>query len=416
MGSHRYSLGFSGDTFVTWTSLDFQPYFTAIASNVGYCWWSHDIGGHFNGFGDSELTTRWHQLGVFSPINRMHSEPNPLISKEPWHHSEEYETVIKKYLNLRYEFLPYIYTMNYRANSKLEPLVQPMYYTHPKCSAAYDVKNQFWFGSELMVAPITEPKDSIDNLSKATVWLPKGKWFDFFNGTRYESRNGRTLDVFRSLEDYPVFAKSGAIIPMMKAKGNNIENSENMEVVVFPGADNEFVLYEDEGEFDNYRNGAFVTTKMEQKFTQVDSSFIINPAEGETELIPSKRTWKISFRGFSENMQIKVLVDDLEITPEITFNSATHTVEISVTANVNQKIVVNLNAENLFADNGNYLERCFDILKQSKISNPTKKRVYEILCGGVHNLHDFIYRINQEISEYYHLSSALKEQVTLTRE
>ena len=83
---------------------------------------------------------------------------------------------------------------------------------------------------------------------------------------------------------------------------------------------------------------------------------------------------------------------------------------------MNQKIVVNLNAENLFADNGNYLERCFDILKQSKISNPTKKRVYEILCGGVHNLHDFIYRINQEISEYYHLSSALKEQVTLTRE
>ena len=416
VGSHRYSLGFSGDTFVTWSSLDFQPYFTSTASNVGYCWWSHDIGGHFHGFGDSELTTRWHQLGVFSPINRMHSEPNPLISKEPWHHSDEYETVIKEYLNLRYKLLPYIYTMNYRTNSELEPLIQPMYYTHPKCSAAYDVKNQFWFGSELMVAPITEPKDSIDNLAKTTVWLPKGKWFDFFNGIRYESQNGRILDVFRSLENYPVFAKSGAIIPMMKVNGNNIENSINMEVVVFPGADNAFVLYEDEGEFDNYKNGAFVTTKMEQKFTLNNSIFTINPAEGDISLIPNKRTWKISFRGFAENMQAKVFVDDAEAAPQITVCHKTHTTAIEICADACQKITISLQAENMFADNGHYLERCFDILKQSKINNPTKKRVYEILRGGVHDLHDFMYRIHQEISEYYHLASALKEQITLTRE
>ena len=73
VGSHRYPIGFSGDTVITWASLDFQPYFTATASNVGYGWWSHDIGGHFFGGKDDELTVRWTQLGVFSPIMRLHS-------------------------------------------------------------------------------------------------------------------------------------------------------------------------------------------------------------------------------------------------------------------------------------------------------------------------------------------------------
>ena len=84
IGSHRYPIGFSGDTHITWESLDFQPYFTATASNAGYGWWSHDIGGHFKGYRDDELATRWVQLGVFSPVNRLHSGLNPFNTKEPW--------------------------------------------------------------------------------------------------------------------------------------------------------------------------------------------------------------------------------------------------------------------------------------------------------------------------------------------
>lgn len=415
VGSHRYSLGFSGDTFITWPSLAFQPYFTATASNIGYCWWSHDIGGHFSGVGDSELATRWRQLGIFSPINRLHSAPNPFISKEPWNQPDGNDLIIKKYLQLRYQLLPYIYTMNYRVEAELEPMIQPMYYTYPKCSAAYDVKNQFWFGSELMVVPITEPKDPFDNLAKTTVWLPRGKWFDFFNGTRYESKSGRTIDIFRSLEDYPVFAKSGAIVPMMQLNGNNIENSENMEVVVFPGADNEFSLYEDEGEFDNYKNGAFVITKMEQKFTPNSAVFTVNSAKGDTSLIPQKRTWKISFRGFAQNMQIKVLVDNLEVPYEVIVDTKTHTTTIVVSAEVCKTITVNLEADNMFADNGNCLDCCYEILKRSKISNKAKENVYNLLKQN-YNLHTLMYNMNHEISEYYHLSCAIKEQLTLTKE
>jgi len=83
-GSHRYPIGFSGDTHITWNSLDFQPYFTANASNIGYTWWSHDIGGHMKGARDEELITRWYQYGVFSPINRLHSSNQRFVGKEPW--------------------------------------------------------------------------------------------------------------------------------------------------------------------------------------------------------------------------------------------------------------------------------------------------------------------------------------------
>lgn len=84
VGSHRYPIGFSGDTVISWESLQFQPYFTNTASNIGYGWWSHDIGGHMLGVRDDELMARWVQYGVFSPINRLHSTDNPFNGKEPW--------------------------------------------------------------------------------------------------------------------------------------------------------------------------------------------------------------------------------------------------------------------------------------------------------------------------------------------
>ena len=132
IGSHRYPIGFSGDTHITWESLDFQPYFTATASNAGYGWWSHDIGGHFKGYRDDELATRWVQLGVFSPVNRLHSGLNPFNTKEPWRFPAAAEQVMTDFLRLRHQLLPYLATMNLRAHAEGEPIVQPMYYDHPE--------------------------------------------------------------------------------------------------------------------------------------------------------------------------------------------------------------------------------------------------------------------------------------------
>ncbi len=113
-GSHRYPIGFSGDTHVTWASLDFQPYFTAAASNIGYGWWSHDIGGHTCGVKDDELEGRWYQYGVFSPIMRLHSTKNEFNGKEPWRFRSDIAEMMKDFLRLRHQLIPYLYTMNYR--------------------------------------------------------------------------------------------------------------------------------------------------------------------------------------------------------------------------------------------------------------------------------------------------------------
>ena len=109
IGSHRYPLGFSGDTKICWEALDFQPYFTSTATNVGYTWWSHDIGGHMGGSKDDELYTRWIQYGLYSPIMRLHSTSNEFMGKEPWKHSFEAETIAVDVLRQRHAMIPYLY-------------------------------------------------------------------------------------------------------------------------------------------------------------------------------------------------------------------------------------------------------------------------------------------------------------------
>ena len=156
-GSHRYPVGFSGDTVISWASLAFQPYFTATASNIGYGWWSHDIGGHMFGGKDDELATRWVQLGVFSPILRLHSGANPFTAKEPWTFEPAARAVMTEHLRLRHRLVPYLHTMNHRAASEGRPLVEPLYHRWPSADEAYDQPNQFLFGSELVVAPLTTP-------------------------------------------------------------------------------------------------------------------------------------------------------------------------------------------------------------------------------------------------------------------
>ncbi|MGO2686713.1 MAG: TIM-barrel domain-containing protein, partial [Enterococcus italicus] len=211
-GSHRYPLGFSGDTIISWESLDFQPYMTVTASNIGYSWWSHDIGGHMLGYKDEELSLRWLQFGVFSPINRLHSSSSAFTSKEPWTYEPTIAGIMKDYLRFRHALLPYLYTANVKTHENGEPLMQPMYYRYPEVDASYRMRNQYFFGSELLVAPITQPMDRQTELGKVAVFLPVGDWFDFFRNCRYEGDT--TITMYRWLNDIPVLAKAGAIVPL----------------------------------------------------------------------------------------------------------------------------------------------------------------------------------------------------------
>ncbi len=171
-GSHRYPVGFSGDTIVTWESLQFQPYFTATASNIGYGWWSHDIGGHMCGYRNEHLEARWYQLGAFSPINRLHSSNSQVMGKEPWNFSAEVRDSMVGSLRLRHMMLPYLYTMNYRAAVRRHAIGGAMYWADPNNPQAYEVPDEFRFGTELLVAPIVSDNDESAQLGSTEAWLP----------------------------------------------------------------------------------------------------------------------------------------------------------------------------------------------------------------------------------------------------
>lgn len=332
-GSHRYPVGFSGDTVTTWKSLAFQAYFTATASNIGYGWWSHDIGGHMLGVRDNELEARWYALGAFSPINRLHSSCSPFAGKEPWNFARETRDAMVKMLRLRASLLPYLYTMNYRASFENRPIVEPMYWQSPEVGAAYEMPQEYRFGSELIVSPIVSKNDDATTKGCAGVWLPEGDWYDFFDGRRYVSRSlgGRRFEAWRAIDRVPVFAKAGAIIPMqvlpsveecardcdVSKSVNSIENPQSLRVLAFPGDNGEFVMREDNGDFSSACSANTADTKMKFVFRDGNSStqFVIDAVKGCDSVVsslPSKRDWSVVFRGVAcpDFSRVRVLVGD----------------------------------------------------------------------------------------------------------
>lgn len=230
--------------------------------------------------------------------------------------------------------------------------------------------NQFWFGSELMVSPVTEANDPRSLLGRGEIWLPEGIWFDFFTGLRYEGLSGRRMEVYRPLETMPVFAKAGAIVPMAQyaAGDNRLSNAEEMEVLVFPGANNRFTLYEDAGEGSEYSNGSFAQTKMELNWG-TEPVFTIHPAVGDRTLIPQVRTWKIGLRGFHKDIS----VEDGCWDPE------TNTVWVKVVAGINETVVVHIRGAKLVHDNGDVMTRIERIICLSQHCHQDKELLWEKL-------------------------------------
>lgn len=286
-GSHRYPLGFSGDTAINWKVLNFQPYFTANANNVAYSWWSHDIGGHYMGYRDDDLYMRWLQFGVFSPIMRLHSTSIEILGKEPWKFRSEVYKCAKDWLVLRHKMIPYIFTMDYRNHQDGIALCEPMYYSYPKHNNAYYVPNQYMFGSELMVCPITKPQHKELNMGSVDAWIPDGRWTDIFTNQSYEGEKCITL--FRDLDTIPVLAKEGAIIPLSADKGNQTNNPQSLEIWAFSG-NGSFTLVEDNSKSDYNDHKATTTFKIE--YVNNSLTFTIEKAKGDLSVIPQTRNYK----------------------------------------------------------------------------------------------------------------------------
>ena len=330
-GSQRYPLGFSGDTTQTWKSLDFQPGFTATASNIAYPWWSHDIGGHCMGSKDDELYLRWVQLGIYSPVMRLHSTNYEFAGKEPWNYSGPVERIAKDALRFRHKLLPYIYTMNYRTHTECRAICEPMYYAYPTDENAYNCKNEFFFGTELIVAPITEHTSLKTNLAGVNVWIPEGRYTDIFTGRIYEGN--KFVKMYRDIENIPVLAREGAIIPMSaNDRTNDCSNPEVLELLVYRG-NNTFTLYEDDGETLSYQNGEYLKTAFTVSEDANKVSFIIAKADGDSSVVPQSRTYVIKFKDIvkgdiSANVDYTVANND---TMEITVTASPDaTVEITI--------------------------------------------------------------------------------------
>lgn len=363
LGNHRYPIGFSGDTFVDWDSLNFQPFFTATAANVGYSWWSHDIGGHMFGVEEAELYTRWVQFGVFSPIFRLHSTNNPFHERRPWGYDAETFALTRDAMQLRHALIPYLYTMSWHNATQHQAMIRPMYHDFPTRDEAYLCPQQYTFGPELIAAPYTTPADPGTQLSRQVVWLPPGTWHHFFTGEQFQG--DRWLVQYGRLHDIPLFAKAGAIVPLGPKVGwGGIDNPERIDLHCFAGADGEFTLYEDDGESLAYKNGSYVLTKFQQDWLENVMSVTIHPASGDVSHIPAKRSYRLHLRGISPNATLTAWLDGQSITLKATYDESTESLQTaSITVPASSEFRLTASGTRLLAPRNRLRETIDDMLR-----------------------------------------------------
>lgn len=310
LGSHRYQLGFSGDALINFPTLNFQPYFTATASNVGYGYWGHDLGGH--AFTDEatvnnpELVLRWIQFGVFTPIFRTHATNDPRIERRMWKF-DNFPTMLEA-VKLRYALFPYIYTMARETFDTGISICRPLYYEYPDTEEAYSFENEYFFGNDILVAPITEP--SANGISTKEIWFPAGNWWSVATNELIAGPCKRTLTFTQ--QQIPYFFRQGAIIPYNPSEVMNVtEHPDKLIVNFVSGSKGESSLYEDSGDSNNYST-EFATTAMKQSFKGNKGEYLIAPRKGNYEGSVAARAY--TFRIFNTTEPVSVKINGRNIT------------------------------------------------------------------------------------------------------
>ncbi len=248
LGSHRYQLGFSGDTHIKWEVLGYLPYFTATSSNVLYGYWGHDLGGHMqrgDNPTDPELYTRWLQYGVFSPIFKTHSTSSAVLERRFWAFPDHYQ-YMKEALELRYALTPYIYDMARQAYETGVSLCRPLYYEYPEDDRAYTWNQEYFFGDNILAATVCEPVGE-DGTASRSVWLPSGNdWYDMAHHRMI--KGGTTTTLRYSIGQNCWFVKAGAILPLAQEGIQHLQQiSPVLRLYVAPGkGKSTYVHYEDD--------------------------------------------------------------------------------------------------------------------------------------------------------------------------
>jgi len=311
VASHRYGILDSGRTDISFDTLKYLPYVTSSGANIGLSWWSHDIGGFSGGKEDSELYLRYLQYGCFSPIFRIHVDGGRYYKREPWRWDIKTFQVAKEYMQLRHKLVPYIYSEAYKYYDSSIPLIKPLYYTNKEMYYDPLYKNEYYFGSEFLVSPLTDKKDILMNRVIHKFFLPEGTWYDFKTGKKFPG--GRSYVSFFKDEDYPVFVKSGSIIPMDADITNGLSLPTNLEINIFPGMSNSYQLFEDDGISNLYKNGYYLKTLIDYNHQASNYTVIIRSLEGKSGIVPPTRNYKIRFRNTRKTDTIIVNFDGRDL-------------------------------------------------------------------------------------------------------
>ena len=379
---HRYPVLYAGESKVGWENFQSSSFFNLSASNIGACWWSHDIGGYDDGIEDPELYIRSVQLGTFSPILRFHSSGGNYYKREPWKWDSRTSNIVARYLKLRHQLTPYLYTEAYKYYKTGSMIFQPLYYYIP---AVYDdsrYRNEYFFGSELLIAPILTKKNPVMNRTIHKFTLPEGMWYEFTTGKKYVGNKNYVS--FYKEDDYPIFARKGSIIPLsIKSNINNTSNPTDLEIHVFPGQNNTYRLYEDDGVSLKYKDGYYLITEIDYNYMPNNYTLIIRSVEGKSGIVPDKRNYKIRFRNtkYAEDVVAYFDTAKIEISNKY-IDDNDFIVEINDVSTVGQ-LTINCKGQDIEIDAVRVINEDLDyIISDLQIETVLKEKIAEILFSN----------------------------------
>jgi hypothetical protein len=266
---HTSAIAFTGDAWGTWNTLAQEVALTPDEATIGEPYVSDDIGSFLGAPGGSpqdppDLYDRWVQFGTFQPILRLHSADG---NRLPWQYPQPVSGITEDFLRLREALIPYTYTLAAQAHRNGLPITQPLYLDYPDRAAAYSHPGEYLYGSDMLVAPVTSPGSVVD----ATVWIPPGRWVDFFTGATFTGPMTTTVSV--PLSRMPVFVRAGEIIPEQSSSTKaSTASPEHMVLKVFSGSNGTFSLYGDSGTGLGYTKGQSTETPITDSVGSVAGS------------------------------------------------------------------------------------------------------------------------------------------------
>jgi alpha-glucosidase len=265
-GSQRYGAAlWSGDVDKTFESLRKQVVIGLSVGLTGIPLWCSDIGGFgFGGKCTGELYARWFEFSTFCPLCRPHGDQKEL--REPWQFGAEIEAICRKYLQIRYRLMPYIYNAVHDACTTGIPIMRPLVLEYPTDPQVLNMGDEYLFGPDILVAPVLE-----EGALERSVYLPHGYWIDYWSEQIHQG--ARFITCRAGLDTIPLFVRQGAIIPLGPLMQYSSQYALNpLTLEIYPGADRVLTLYEDDGESNAYQNGEHAETKFE--ISQTDKEII----------------------------------------------------------------------------------------------------------------------------------------------